>query len=639
MHCPSALAGRNVSGLPTQSRTLSPLPLRLMVVMMICCLLNIAVRYLCGWLNDSPEDFQRSVEDIWNAAMSWPGALALEGCLALLLTRWYLQHHGLLDLTGYTRTIALLASLNLLSSIVLNRLYRMFWQTVIDMQDPVLSRTLIGLLQEPMNILFYVLTTLLPLWLSLHVARISGHFEAGRSAVGRTELALAFGLTFSLFCTKFLDWLKWITNGYHSSDAWALAHMVCALYALVACIAALRYCAPYTAALPVGRLLYRVTLCAGLWLAAVAQLYWGLAMLGHLGLEFLIKGFVPFSALTLAMLLWALTKHALQHFNSPAPGEPCQRAPRVPGESRLLRQLPVQAMIAMMICSALSIASRWFRRWLQMPPEMFQYYLHDLWRWAATWPAELATKTGCALLLVLWYMQRHDLKQLIRPGRWLALFFILYLILYLILYFGLGTLYQLLEQLLRPWLDDRETRHIARLPRILLNQGHFLLLALLPLWLSLHLTRTHGQVESGPSPVTRAEAALLFGLMFHLAYQTLLTLALTFIDSTYELRGAIAVSQLAGLLYGAVAMAAAYRFFAQPLPRLQVRRLLGSLAVCMMVWLVVLAQMGSFLFVLIESRRYGDAEFYTLPFGFILLGLLWPLTQLSLRLVYRPTTA
>nr|WP_288357330.1 hypothetical protein [uncultured Pseudomonas sp.] len=312
--------------------------------------------------------------------------------------------------------------------------------------------------------------------------------------------------------------------------------------------------------------------------------------------------------------------------------------PAEPGASHEARQgsqLPMRLLFTALACCTASIVIRWVIMWLTLEPEYFQAYLNNLWQLGGYWLSALAVDGCSALLLARYYLQRHSLVDVSRPALLVALF----VGLYLIAIFVVGLLYNLLWAQLAPSLYENASGLSPTLLMLPLNLVSFMLATLLPLWLSLYLMRRAGQFQSGLTQVSRGEAALAFGLLFIVFYTKLLTLLPAHMTSPYGMEWLLGLSSVVGLVYGLVAMIAAYRSLPAQLARLAVGRLLASVLLCMAIWLLVAAVLA---FVLLVAL-YAGSEFLVLVlmvlFGVLLLAMLWPLTHLSLRWVYRPLAA
>ncbi|MDQ7987966.1 hypothetical protein QYS36_23730 [Pseudomonas sp. G34] len=304
-------------------------------------------------------------------------------------------------------------------------------------------------------------------------------------------------------------------------------------------------------------------------------------------------------------------------------------------EPRQPSRLPMRLLFTALACCTASLVIHWVIMWLTLEPEHFQAYLNNLWQLAAYWLSALAVDGCSALLLARYYLQRHNLVDVSRPARLIALF----VALYLVAIFVVGLLYNLLWAQIGPWLYENARGVSPTLLMLPLNLVSFLLASLLPLWLSLHLMRRTGQFQNGLTRISRAETALAFGLLFLVLYTKLLTLLPSTAISPYGMEWMLGLSSAIGLVYSLVALIAAHRSLPTQLPQLAVGRLLASVLACMVSWLLVAGVLGFVLLVALYAGSEILVLVLMLLFGLLLLALLWPLTHLSLRWIYRPLAA
>lgn len=298
-------------------------------------------------------------------------------------------------------------------------------------------------------------------------------------------------------------------------------------------------------------------------------------------------------------------------------------------------KLPMHLLVTALLCCAGGQVARLLIMWLTLAPDLMEGYLHNPWQIVGFWISALAADGCGALLLTRVYLQRHRLVTVTRPERLIALFVGLYVVAAV-----LGSvLLNLLWAPLVPWIYQGDHGIPPGLLMAPLDLAVFALTVLLPLWLSLHLMRRTAQVETGLGPVGRGEAALAFGALFSALYMALLALLPTYLGDLYAMQWLQALSNMSGLGYGAIALLAARSMLPRQLPQLAVGRLAASVLVCLGIWLVIAAGLC---FVLLVAL-YAGSEFAVLVllvvFGLLLLALLWPLTRMSLRWVYRPASA
>jgi len=213
----------------------SGLPMRLLITAMLCCAAGQVISWVIMWLTLQPEYLQAYLDDLWQLATYWLGALAIDGCSALLLTRYYLQRHSLVNVTRPGRLIALFAGFYFVAFVLVSLFFRLLVAQLIAWiyeGDHGISPTL---LLQPLNLVSFVLATLLPLWLSLHLMRRTGQVESGLGLVSRGETALAFGLLFCVIYMKLLTLLPiGVINPYGMEWLQAVSSASGLLYGLIA---------------------------------------------------------------------------------------------------------------------------------------------------------------------------------------------------------------------------------------------------------------------------------------------------------------------------------------------------------------------------------------------------------------------
>lgn len=267
--------------------------------------------------------------------------------------------------------------------------------------------------------------------------------------------------------------------------------------------------------------------------------------------------------------------------------------------------------------------------------QLFASYLEYLPQILASFVEGALLSAVAVLLLGRSYLERHAIVGFARPRQLLALFFGIALVLSLGLGFAAG---QLLSHLL-PW--AYEWFESPTLAQLLVSEPINLLLfaldTLLPLWLSLHLLRRHA-VPGAACPVPRGEPALAFALCFAVFYLKLVSLLpeqLFFYDSAWV----YSLFLLAGLLQAALVFAAAWSGLPLQLRQCNPGRLILASLLCLLLWLLafVLVAVAIALYTLSGNELFSEALLALPCLG--LLVLLWPLTRLSLRWVYRPQAA
>jgi len=165
----------------------------------------------------------------------------------------------------------------------------------------------------------------------------------------------------------------------------------------------------------------------------------------------------------------------------------------------------------------------------------------------------------------------------------------------------------------------------------------FALTNLLPLWLGLRLGT---QRATAPAEVTRAEAALLLALCVLLLSLKALTLLASRMLHGYIGGVPLLPIYLAPLLGGALVFACAWSALPARLAHLRAGQLLLSALAIFLVWM--LAQLLVAALLVLSAFSGNDALLEPLPLaiaGGVVLALLWPLTLLGLRWIYRAEAA
>lgn len=275
--------------------------------------------------------------------------------------------------------------------------------------------------------------------------------------------------------------------------------------------------------------------------------------------------------------------------------------------------------------------------WLQPDAQMLDSYLEYLPRILISRLEYTLLSAAAVLLLSRSYLERHAIAGFTRPPlQLLAGYFVMALVLSLGVRFIGGPLLSHLLSWAYEWLES------AALAQLLVSEPINLLLfafdTLLPLWLCLHLLR-NSSVPGNASRVSRQEPALAFALCFAALYLKILGLLPGYLLSSYGDEWGYRLLELSGLLYAALVFAAAWSGLPAQLARHNPGRLFLASLLCLLLWLLVLALVAAalLLYVLSGSELFHEALLGLLGLG--LLALLWPLTRLSLRWVYKPQAA
>ena len=198
-----------------------------------------------------------------------------------------------------------------------------------------------------------------------------------------------------------------------------------------------------------------------------------------------------------------------------------------------------------------------------------------------------------------------------------------------------GQVYGLLAGLLLggvyQWISD------SSLPATLIQEPlgllDFALTCVLPLWLCLRLG-AKAPAAAGFAP--RHEAALLLALSIALlSLKGLLLLPLYLQEG-----GWVSLVYFAPLLYGALVFACAWQTLPPRLARIRPGQLVLTALAIFLVWLLVHLLVAGVL--LVSAFSGSDALLQPAPLiiaGLAVLALLWPLTLLGLRWIYRAEAA
>ncbi|MWV10908.1 hypothetical protein F3I62_02270 [Pseudomonas sp. R-28-1W-6] len=312
-------------------------------------------------------------------------------------------------------------------------------------------------------------------------------------------------------------------------------------------------------------------------------------------------------------------------FDTPAATAQAQPAAKAPS-------LPYAFMGLAALIGLLGLVINLLNVWLLQDEQIFASYLEYLPQILASFVEATLLSAVAALLLTRSYLERHAIAGFKRPRQLLALYFGMALALSLAAGLFGG---QLLAHLLAWAYEWFESPTLAQL---LVSEPINLLLfaldTLLPLWLCLHLLRRNAEPGKAQA-IARGEPALAFALCFAVFYLKLLSLLpeqVFFYDNTWV----YGLLLLVGLPYGALVFAAAWSGLPLQLRQCNPGRLILASLLCLLLWLLafVLVAVAIALYTLNGNELFSEA-LLALP-GLGLLALLWPLTRLSLRWVYRP---
>jgi hypothetical protein len=260
-------------------------------------------------------------------------------------------------------------------------------------------------------------------------------------------------------------------------------------------------------------------------------------------------------------------------------------------------------------------------------PEYSVFTLENLLYQLPSWCFSILLGALVAALLSRGYLERHG-SALVRPltlllGIGLAL---------VVADLGYGFLYSWLFSGIHESLSDSAIPPL--LVYELLGLLAFAITCLLPLWLGLHFAaKTPVAADYRP----RREAALLLALCFSLLSLKMLLL-LHFI---YPHNGGwMSLIYATPLVYGALVFTCAWQALPARLARVRPGQLALAAMAIFLAWLLAQLLIGGLL--VLSAFSGNDALLAPLPLtivGVAVLALLWPLTLLGLRWVYRAEAA
>lgn len=251
------------------------------------------------------------------------------------------------------------------------------------------------------------------------------------------------------------------------------------------------------------------------------------------------------------------------------------------------------------------------------------------------WLFSILLSALTCLLLARGYMERHAIV-FTHPGRLLLVTggaILLADLLY-------GTLFGFLFSGLYQWLSEQGDRLALYQTLVFepLRLIGFAITVLLPLGIGLRLGKRHADTQEPLLP--RQEAPLLLALCFILLNLKALDLIPSHLLNDYEWHVELVLLYLSPLLCGAIIFTAAWLDLPSRLNRLRPARLALAGLLIFAGWLAAqLAIAGLLLLAALGGNEVLFHPAVMLLLGIGLLLLLWPLTCLSLRWVYRPEAA
>lgn len=195
-----------------------------------------------------------------------------------------------------------------------------------------------------------------------------------------------------------------------------------------------------------------------------------------------------------------------------------------------------------------------------------------------------------------------------------------------------GLLYGMLNESLFDWLSASGLP--LSLTYDLINLLGLIITTLAPLWLVLHLSARQAQT---PGPLAGWEAALVLGACVALLQlKAVQLIPLHMLDGTGSWSAPLwASALLAGTLVGVCA----WRNLPSRLARMRPGQLALTALVIFLIWLLANLLIAALLLVAIMLGGDSLWQLLLIVFGSTLLVLLWPLTLLGLRWIYRAEAA
>jgi hypothetical protein len=267
--------------------------------------------------------------------------------------------------------------------------------------------------------------------------------------------------------------------------------------------------------------------------------------------------------------------------------------------------------------------------------EFSDYLLGNLMHLLPGWLCSLLLGGLAATLLVASYQERHA-AVLVKPGR------VLLAVAAAIVLAGLlyGVLSGFLLAGLYGWLSEHGSLVGLYQPLVFEPLGllAFALTNLLPLWLGLRLGARQAWT---PAPVGRTSVAALLALCVLLLSLKTLDILIKQVVPGYSAALPLALACLTPLLGAALVFATSWSALPARLHRLRAGQLLLTALAIFVVWMLAQLLVAGLLVMYALADR-GSELFHPallVAMGAGLLALLWPLTLLGLRWIYRAEAA
>ncbi|WP_447595210.1 hypothetical protein [Aquipseudomonas campi] len=300
---------------PVQSglRPASRLPYAIMGVAALSSLLTMLLSALSVWFWGESDVFSSYLENLPFMFPGWISGVLLACLGTLLLSRSYLERHGIAAFRQPLTVLGMYALLSVVCSLVL-------WQATVPLFGASLewsneltgSYTLALLLNEPMHWLNFALSSLVPLWLIMHVLRTGAQLDSQARVIPRWEAALAYSLCVEVVFMSILVMMPMLFGVLYDID-WLFGLYVVGVLGLLLLVflSAWLVLPVRLARLNAGRLVLASLLSLVLWGIVVAVVLAGLVIAVVVGANIapVLLGLIGFGLL---VLLWFFTRLGLR---------------------------------------------------------------------------------------------------------------------------------------------------------------------------------------------------------------------------------------------------------------------------------------------------------------------------------------
>lgn len=289
------------------------------------------------------------------------------------------------------------------------------------------------------------------------------------------------------------------------------------------------------------------------------------------------------------------------------------------------------AALSSLLTMLLSVLSAWF--WGE--PDLFESYLERLPFMFPGWISGVLLACLGTLLLSRSYLERHGIAAFRQPLLVLGMYVLLNVVVSLVLWQATVPLFSAALN----WSNELTGSYTLGL---LLNEPlhwlNFALSSLVPLWLIMHVLRTGAQLDSQARAIPRWEAALAYSLCFGVVFMSILAMLPMYIGTLYDAGWLFGLYILGVLGLLLPVFLSAWLILPGRLARLNPGRLVLASLLSMVLWGIVVALvLAGLVIAVVVGANIAPAVLGLIGFG--LLALLWFLTRLGLRWIYRAEPA